>query len=200
MDINNSILQYLSIQQKENGEFKSYCCLPDNKPLEWYYSGDSPFASANILFCLRNLNSSSVLKIRNKGISYLRSQRVSFNLWRYWKHNNGVMEYNVPADTDDSSLVAFLLNKNQEKVKETLKLILKNRSINNRFYTWFIPRYQFLSNPKFFIWLLYEAFKTATVFLPNPKIPKYEPISNTQDSEHGVGAHAIMALGKDYCP
>jgi len=189
-------LSFLKKNQEETGEFKSFCCLPDNEPKEWRYSGDSPFVTANILFCLRNVKHGECLKIRENGLVYLKSLRENFGLWRYWKHNNGIMEYNVPADVDDSSLIAFLLEKRGDDVTCTLELVSANVSFRNRYYTWFLPRYQFLPSPRVFLWLWYELYKTAIVFLPNPKIPKYEPISSPWDSEHGVGAHAIMALGK----
>jgi len=189
-------LSFLKNKQEETGEFRSFCCLPDNEPKKWNYSGDSPFVTANILFCLRNVQHADSLEIRKKGLVYLNSLRERFGLWRYWKHNNGIMEYNVPADVDDSSLIAFLLEKSGVDVSGTLELVSANVSHRNRYYTWFLPRYQFLPSPRVFLWLWYELYKTAIVFLPNPKIPKYEPISSPWDSEHGVGAHAIMALGK----
>lgn len=189
------ILSFLNNNQQESGEFKSLCCLPDNEPKDWTYSGDSPFVTANILFCLRNIHGTESLEIRRKGLVYINALRERFGLWRYWKHNNGIMEYNVPADVDDSSLIAFLLERSGVDVTSTINLINANVSIKKRYYTWFLPRYQFLRFPRVFLWLLYEFYKTAIVFLPNPKIPKYEPISNPWDSEHGVAAHAIMALG-----
>jgi len=188
-------LSFLKNKQEETGEFRSLCCLPDNEPKGWNYSGDSPFVTANILFCLRNIQHPDSLGIRKKGLIYLNSLRERFGLWRYWKHNNGIMEYNVPADVDDTALMAFLLERSGVDVTETLGLISANVSHKNRYYTWFLPRYQFLRSPRVFLWLWYELYKTAIVFLPNPKIPKYEPISSPWDSEQGVGAHAIMALG-----
>jgi len=138
MKIQDLILE-LKKSQKATGEFNSFCFLPQSEDPNWYYTGDSPFVTANILFALRNIQDASAENVIANGLTYLNSIEEKFGLYRYWKHNNGIMEYNVPCDLDDTALVYFLKKKFGRVDINIEKLILNNQSVNGEFYTWLRP-------------------------------------------------------------
>lgn len=193
----DEIIRFIFKNQMNNGEFRSFCYLPGSEN-DWYYSGDSPFVTANILYSIKDIEDENVEIIVDNGLKYLSSLQEKNGLWRYWKHNNEIMEYNVPCDVDDSALVAFLFKKiKKQDVSSILNKIKDNQSSDGSFYTWFIPRLRHLNNLSNFIFLVCDLYKCRKVFLPNKKIPNNECISSILDNEPAVNAHVIMAMG--YC-
>lgn len=191
------IIHFLQGAQQENGEFQSFCYLPQAEQPRWYYSGDSPFVTGNVLFALRNIVDPTVEHLVEKGLDYLALLQEKNGLWRYWAHNNGIMEYNVPCDVDDTALVYFLNHtKGRKNPAEIKDLLLRNQSSSGDFYTWFIPNFKHLKSINQFKFLVFDLFKSRKVFLPNKKIPNREAISSIFDNEPAVNAHVVMALGE----
>lgn len=195
MEVNKLISKLKSAQEK-SGEFKSFCYLPEAPTPQWYYSGDSPFVTANILFSIRNIQNSEINDVIQDGLRYLDNVQEKNGLWRYWRHNNGIMEYNVPCDIDDTSLVSFLKKKFSKVDELTEELLLNNRNLKGQFYTWFRPTFRHLTKPAIFAYIVIDMVKSLRVFLPNKKIKDNEPISSLSDREPAVIAHLLMFLGK----
>ncbi|PCH98534.1 MAG: hypothetical protein COB85_01455 [Bacteroidetes bacterium] len=192
-----SIIDYLCQRQLESGEFKSQCLLPGAPEKGWYYTGRSPFLTANILCCIQDIDHPKVKEITLKGCSFLLSLMGSGGLWKYWEDNNGIMEYNVPYDIDDTCLVSYLLKKNHCEFPNNQHVILANLDRDHNFNTWLLPRGKNLRYPGKFLLLANEYRKSIRIFRPNSNIPNNEPISNYWDNEAAVSAHALLYLGEN---
>lgn len=189
-------VEWLARRQKESGEFRSLCYLPGAETPIWYYSGPSPFLTANVLYCLSDLPDPVAASIIDKGLNFLTSLMGPFGLWRYWEHDSEIMEYNVPNDLDDTCLVCWLLERHGRACPDNRELLIDNILPAGRINTWLLPRWRFLRKPWVWLYLALEWFRTRPVFSPNPKLPDNEAISSPNDSEAGVEAHALMYLGR----
>ena len=196
----DEIISFLYNNQEKNGEFKSFCYLPYADKPTWYYTGPSPFVTANILYCLQHNQSEISKKIIEKGIKFLLNKKEKFNLWRYWQHNSPIMEYNVPNDLDDTCLSSFVIEKNTNININNKNTILENKNKNASFNTWFLPRFIHLKNPSKFYYFTKELILTRKVFLPNKKIPNNENISSINDNESTVDATVLLYMHKYFKP
>ncbi|HIA11991.1 MAG TPA: hypothetical protein EYN69_07970 [Flavobacteriales bacterium] len=196
-DTVSTIINYLSGSQSDTGEFKSQCFLPGAPEKGWYYTGVSPFLTANILYCIQDIEHPKVNEITEKGCAFLLSLMGPGGLWKYWEDNNGIMEYNVPYDVDDTCLVSCLLKKNGYTFPNNQQIILANLDRDHNFNTWLLPRVKNLRYPDKFLLLFNQYIKSIRIFRPNRKIPNKEPISNYWDNEAAVSAHALLFLGEN---
>ncbi len=187
-----AILQFLINQQQVNGEFKSLCFLTQQPQLGWFYSGASPFLTSNILFSLLELKTKEAKQIIKKGTDFLISQKNSIGLWRYWNHNNGIMEHNVPCDLDDTCLVSFILEKESITALNNKKYIYANRNEKGQFNTWFVPQLKLIKFPLYYYWLKQDFKYAKGVFFP-----EHEPLCDLEDNEPAVAAHALLYLGEN---
>ncbi|MEM0997243.1 MAG: hypothetical protein AAGN35_09200 [Bacteroidota bacterium] len=192
-----NILAYLVECQTPEGEFRSQCYLPGAEEPQWYYSGPSPFLTANIAWCLHCVDHPQAQKLLLRALDFLDSRQERFGLWRYWEHHSPIMEYNVPCDIDDTCLVSWLLAKYGRKVPDNRDLIQRNFRPDGNIDTWFLPRWRNLARWRAWWYLLGELWTTRAIFLPNRKIPEPEPISRTRDAEAAVECHALLYLGQN---
>lgn len=191
-----SILGYLSECQTAEGEFRSQCYLPTAEQPQWYYSGPSPFLTANIAWCLHRIEHPQARLLLNRALDFLSSLQEKFGLWRYWEHHSSIMEYNVPNDLDDTCLVSWLLQENGRPVPDNRDLIRRSIRPDGNIDTWFLARRRNFSRFGAWRYLLGELWKTRAIFLPNKNIPNREPISSIHDAEAAVECHALLYLGK----
>ena len=192
----DSILDYLASCQTPEGEFRSQCYLPTAEQPEWYYSGPSPFLTANIAWCLHRNPHPKARTLLDRALDFLGGLQEKYGLWRYWEHNSPIMEYNVPNDVDDTCLVSWLLQENGRTVPDNRDLIRRNIRPDGNIDTWFLPRKRNLGRFGAWGYLLGELWKTRAIFLPNKNIPNREPISSIHDAEAAVECHALLYLGK----
>jgi hypothetical protein len=191
-----SILEYLADCQTPAGEFRSQCYLPTAEQPQWYYSGASPFLTANIAWCLHGIEHPLARTLLERSLDFLYGLQEKHGLWRYWEHDSSIMEYNVPNDLDDTCLVSWLLRENGRPYPDNGDLIRRNIRPDGNIDTWFLARKRNLGRFAAWRYLLGELWKSRGIFLPNKNIPNREPISSIHDAEAAVECHALLYLGK----
>jgi len=155
-----------------------------------------PIPFSHCLYCIQDIDNPKVKPMIQIGCEFLLSLMGTGGLWKYWEDNNGIMEYNVPFDVDDTCLVSYLLQKNGFDIPDNEKIIYANLDSDANFNTWILPRGKNLKYPGKLPLLINELSKSRRIFQANEKIPNNEPISNYWDHEPAVSAHALLYLGE----
>ncbi len=137
-------LKQIAELQLPSGEFQTYEHYPNLQPGNWIKGPSSPFVTASILIALADIKAPLADTIKAKGCSFIESAEEK-GLWRFWK--NFSSKNHVPCDADDTSLCSFALKRIKNIQPDNLQLFNANRNGNGLFYTWFLPRASFITQP-----------------------------------------------------
>lgn len=170
-------IDFLYQNQLDYGEFKT---LASWNP--WFlgnYFDSNPFATALILYSIKDIKNEKVKAMTEKAIDFLLSEKEPGGVWRFWTSRN---KKRLPADLDNISAISFILKLNKVSFDDNLQLILNNRNEENLFLTWLIDE---KDKKKVSWWVdkIYKIFEVAK-----------------KDVDGIVNANVLLYLGKNDSP
>lgn len=136
--INRSLekaIAFLYESQLDYGEFRTYRCRSEQyEEMSECAFDSSPFATALILYSVRNLNDNAqVADITRKGLEFLSGEKMPGGIWRYYSSRN---TQDIVPDLDDTAAASLALKMNGMKLKDNTRAFLDNRNPEGLFYTW----------------------------------------------------------------
>lgn len=182
----DSILEYIIGSQQPNGGFPTYEYFPVWKPQEgWTLLPDSsPFVTANLLYCLLEINNARLKPVLEKGCNYLLDSTEYGGYLRFWPKDS--MQHPVPLDIDDTAVSSYILEK-CEKPLDNKKALMACTNSNGYLYTWLQPTaVMWLTNPK--------AAASFAVGCLQGFPTRYLKHYYYSDTEPGVAANALLYL------
>jgi hypothetical protein len=139
------IIRDLVARQRPDGDFlklrkfagrvESYV-KPTEYP-DWYFFGECPFATANILYHTRAVADARMDLVRASGCESL-VRGMENGVSRYVPDHHKPFDF--PADIDDTCLAVAAVEGCGRSISFNLELILGNTTAAYDFYTWFVPR------------------------------------------------------------
>ncbi len=131
-------IDFLRRRQLPNGEFRTLVAKDTRLSLEARHD-PSPFATAHIVSSLTTCRFVDCSTIIERATDFLVRQRLPGGLWKFWTRSNGGFA-SIPADVDDTSVVAMALRDAGVKAAADRRIVLANRDPEGRFLTWIQPR------------------------------------------------------------
>jgi hypothetical protein len=169
--------------QQPNGEFKTFESNDFSK--EWVNKSASPFVTANVILSVKSLQHPIARDIWNEGAAFIASQMEFGGFWRFWKLN--AQENNVPLDTDDTSLCAYILEQNGKELRSTRSVLNQLYLKDGLFYTWILASFKLIWHPR----LLAALNADARHFRNTVALKMLDPA----DVEPAVSANVLLYLG-----
>jgi hypothetical protein len=191
-NISKFCLDTISKGQLNNGEFKTYLFFPGKSENGWIYSGPSVFLTSSIAIALLKSKNNIAKDICIRAANFVHSQMEADGLWRFYPHY-GLFKFNTPMDVDDTSLASYLLSECNIRFPDNRKILLKQLDRCGNFYIWFLPRWQFFSQPRLFFRFLFDLRFSFPIFFPL-KGRTDAALIRYGDFEHAVSANAILYM------
>lgn len=180
-------MSFLRSGQLPSGQFRTESHAI-GKPSALPPQESSAFATAHIVHSLEWVNHHNSAGMMSRGLAHLRRNRVRGALWRY-TNKDGVLHRRTPPDADDTAFVSDLLVRLTGEVQPNRRLLLQNRAPNGLFYTWIIPRFQFVTDPRYWWLMLREQnYERTFVFWRGSGAVR-------DDIEPVVNANVLLYLG-----
>ncbi len=198
-----AIVHYLEKRQSEDGGFPTlrfFCKEVGNyvEPTEfedWYSFGRCSFLAASIIFHLDEINLPGVHEIKRKGCEFLLKGL-----------ENGVVRYqpsyhkpiDIPADADDTSMVASALRHNGYHARTNVAMVMDNTSRKGDFYMWIVPRWRHLRHPGNLIWLIKDYLQCRKMMRKwaSPEVIEHTFREYRRSRDPGVAANVLLSLGE----
>lgn len=178
-------LELLLTYQEADGEFKTF---ESNSFSEvWAYKSPSPFVTANVLLSLKNIRHGVATDIWKRGSTFLESQMEFGGFWRFWKLN--AQQHNVPIDSDDTALCAYILIRNGEQLTKTQKVLSSLYIGEGLFRTWILHSKALIRFPL----LLLRLKADYKNFAETIALKMFAP----DDYEPAVSANVLLLLNED---
>lgn len=130
-------IDFLRRRQLPSGEFKTLVAKDTRLSLEARHD-PSPFATAHIVSSLTTCRFVDCSTIIERATGFLVRQRLPGGLWKFWTRSYGGFA-SIPADVDDTSVVAMALRDAGVRAAADRRIVLANRDPEGRFYTWIQP-------------------------------------------------------------
>ena len=136
-------LSFLSRAQLPSGqfpmEFIAYDAPDPRTGLAVARPANTPFSTALLAHSLSFSSDPRAQPMIARAVSFLESDRVRGDLWRYWSKDDR-LHGQIPADVDDTACVSAVLKHSGSTPLCNTKTLLGNRDARGLFYTWIIPR------------------------------------------------------------
>ncbi len=177
-EIYNNLVERLSMNQKQSGEFETFAQTRDGNK---FYIGESPFVTAHIIYLLHGIDDDRIRKIIDKAIAFLeRLDYTGKRIYKYWYLNAVGTAYPfLPFDLDDTAVVnqALALCK-----RETVpaSVALNNVNAENLFYTWLKPSLKTILRQPSYLSVFSEYMKAYSVFTKNSSNPVMAEYNDTE--------------------
>ncbi len=184
-------LDYLRRAQLPHGQFRSYHSF-DATMTKDCYDDPTVFVTATILYSLFFAGLDRNDTMVRKGLDWLVLEREQPGVWRYCPLSQ-TGPSRIPPDTDDTSLIGFVLEMYGVDPCVDRKLLLANRERNGLFNCWLLLRGRRYYNPVWwmramrhplkFLPIAYRSFWRSTECIPN-------------DIGAGMNANVLLYLGE----
>ncbi|MBS1612383.1 MAG: hypothetical protein JST49_06135 [Bacteroidetes bacterium] len=182
----DSILDYIIGSQQPNGGFPTYEYFPVWKPQDgWTLLPDSsPFVTANLLYCLLELNDARLEPVLEHGCKYLQNSTEYGGYVRFWPKDS--LQHPVPLDIDDTAVSSYILQQCGKSI-DNKKALLACTNSKGYLFTWLQPTAgMWFTNPK--------AAASFTLGCLQGFPTRYLKHYYYSDTEPGVAANALLYL------
>lgn len=182
----NKVLDFIIDSQQQNGGFPTYEYFPVWKPNDgWTLLPDSsPFITANLMYCLLDIDDKRLSTVLQKGCKYLQDSAEYGGYYRFWPKDS--RQHPVPLDIDDTAVSSYILEQCGKPISNK-KALMACTNAQGYFYTWLQPTAA----------MCFTYPKAAASFalgciqgLPTRYLKHYF----YNDTEPGVAANALLYL------
>ena len=183
-------VEFLQRRQLPSGEFETLAG-PDPD----FVSNSQPdpilFTTVHVAISLLEVRHDAAAEMVPRAAEFLRSEMLPGGLWRFWTASHPGSP-GIPPDTDDTACIAHLLQQLGIPFPDNRASLLGNRSPQETFYTWILPRPRHLLHPG--AWHLFrrsaKAREAVAIFFRSGQEPP-DPLG----VEAVVNANALLYLG-----
>ncbi|PRQ06951.1 hypothetical protein [Enhygromyxa salina] len=178
-------IAYLRRSQLDHGEWPTFVS-PDSTLASARELDSTPFATALILYCVREIEGEHLAKQIDAALAFLRADMRGAGLWCYWSRFHPRRQ-EAPPDLDDIACVAWVLRDHAVEFPSCEALVLDHRNAEGLLRTWLVPRRE--STP---------AFKRALRSAWTPSLSELFTALPLRDMvDMGVLANALLFLGQE---
>ncbi len=198
-----AIVDYLKKQQSEDGEFRTlrFFCkevgdyVQPTEYEDWYSFGKCSFLAASVVFHLDQVHLPGVEAIKRRGCVFL-LKSLENGVVRYQPAHHKKID--IPADLDDTSMVASALRQNGYDPEINVAMVTDNSSSKGDFYMWIIPRWNHLRHPGNLIWLMKDYFHCWKMMKKwaSPELIEYTFREYRRSTDPGVAANVLLSFGE----
>jgi len=133
----SAALTWLAEAQGADGEIPSYAAALDAGPPDWVLD-PLKFVTALAVLAVHELADPRGDRIVDRAVAFLRRERESMALWRYWAASNPQYSF-TPPDADDTACCSLAVATRGDRTGANRRVLLGNRTDDGRFLTWLIP-------------------------------------------------------------
>ncbi len=185
----NLAVDFLEQRQRPSGGFQTFLVPHISTgvpPMDDY----SPFPAALMAHCLKFVESDQSKEILAKLISFLKAEMDPRGVWRYFASEHP-RYLDSPFDLDDTATSYAILRDNKQALPNNKKLALANRNKAGLFYTWMVPRKEFITSPGAWTYALQELKDLK-------RIKQFFAVNESalNDVDSVVNANVLYMLGK----
>jgi hypothetical protein len=131
-------LAFMAASQLPSGQFATYVGKDLRSEDRLFES--SPFTTALVVHSLSGSSDPRAREMIARALDFLSAEMEPGGLWRYWASDHGGRDV-IPPDVDDTACASAVLRRHGRPVPPNVELLLANRDLRGRFYTWIAPRY-----------------------------------------------------------
>lgn len=186
-------IEFLRINQLPTGEFVTLAG-PDPDLLTSCDRDPCNFTTMHVANSLLASGVREGLDLAQRAGKFLFSQMLPGGLWRFWTQDHPGAR-GMPPDVDDTACITNLLQRMGYSLPDNRALLAANRSSEDLFYTWILPRRRFLLRPQ--TWKALGSFmwnsRSIAIFFCSGKEP---PQKNGVDAV--VNANALLVCGGEH--
>ena len=124
----NKAIKYLIKNQLSTGEFKTIAS--SKKSLRKGMFDSSNFTTANVLYCLKDINTENMRYLKNQACKFLLHEQEESGVWKYWTKITGKK---IEPDLDDTALISYILKTENISFRENRNKIQGNVNENGIF-------------------------------------------------------------------
>lgn len=126
-------VDFLYKNQFDYGEFKIFLCSDTDMKTNCVFQSTN-FATAFIVYALRDIDTNKVKIMKDKAINFLSREGEPGGTWRYVTSR---YPKTLPPDLEDVSMISYVLKMNNIQFDDNLQTILQNRNDEGLFFTYF---------------------------------------------------------------
>jgi len=134
----DAALDWLGATQAATGELTSFASpLGDGEPV--WVPDSLKFITALGVLALDPIDDDRARRIVDRAVDFLRHERESMALWRYWSSADDQFDF-TPPDVDDTACCSMAVATRGDTTRRNVAVLLANRDPAGAFLTWLVPR------------------------------------------------------------
>lgn len=183
-------VDFLHGQQADDGSFPTLVGAPAD--LE-SMGGDDPsiFTTVMIATALQCVGHPGAARMIVRSLASIERERLPNGVWRFWTREHPGADY-IPPDVDDTACCMRLMRRLRGSPSDATQLLVGNRDLHGRFFTWILPRARHAFMPRTWrqlAWIVRSPLKLRRWLKSGQERPSWH------DVDVVVNINAISLLG-----